>query len=144
MARNDKTVADGGSGVDPERAAEIGASEAAAEAGTGAESGDELAELRAENARLRALLDNRDARGVSLTTDREATAETRRRQAEHERAVMDRSEGARLDREQQENLRAAGEPVLFDEQDDAAEPVDEEQELREAREAEIHREGVPE
>jgi hypothetical protein len=69
----------------------------------------ELESLRAENARLadenadlRADLDDRPA---MFTTEAPraavSDADRRRAVAEHERAVMDRSEGARLDREEQ-------------------------------------------
>lgn len=95
MARNDKPAADG-EAVETETANET------------ANETTELDELRAENERLRAELDAARAAEPRpmFTTDVDLT-EQRRRQAERERAVMERSEGARLDREQQDNVAAA-------------------------------------
>lgn len=74
----------------------------------------ELDELRDENARLREeIAELRATAGpVAFTTD---TVDRRREQAEHEQAVMFRSEGARQDREQQENAaRTEGRPIAGD------------------------------
>jgi hypothetical protein len=88
--------------VDPETGQDVGALTEAVD------------ELRAENDRLRAELDelrlaSPSDGSASFTTD---AVDRRREQAEHEQAVMFNSEGARLDREQQENqAQAEGRPV---------------------------------
>lgn len=78
----------------------------------------ELDALRAENARLADenadLRADLDERPVTFTTDapRELTdTEKRQAAARRERAVLERSEGFRLDQEQQENAKAADAPA---------------------------------
>lgn len=74
-----------------------------------ADAASEIDELRAENDRLRAELDDARAAGTAPIDAADAVRDQRRQVAEHERAVMARSEGARQEAELEADREARAE-----------------------------------